>query len=61
MNPLLKFIIKQIEENACVVESQISRSEWAWSRVENKVEAAETFNQLHAALKVVKTIVEEIL
>lgn len=61
MNPLLKLLLKQIEDSAIVIERAAKTSEKIDMHWETKIQVNNTFDHFHSALTAVKHIVGELL
>lgn len=62
MNPLLKFMLKQLEDNAVIIEKATkSGNLMEGLNYDKKYYVGEAFDTLHHGIRAVKSVLEEIL
>lgn len=61
MNPLLKLLLKQMEENAVILEKYAKASDKANQHYEMPMHISDAFDHFHTGLSLVKDILKELL
>jgi hypothetical protein len=58
-NPLLKYLVKQVEDNGVMLEKYMkSKREWLDSDYENEYKLVSAFNDFHSVVCHIKNILE---
>lgn len=60
-NPLIKLLLKQIEDGSVMIERHIKSLEWMDMHYENKMRVFDAFDQFHSAVRIIKVLLEEAL